>query len=332
MTSSNRRRPIVCMVFSVSVMLASLAVMPIQFTLLMRSSSAFDLLMQPSSSSFEASQPDFIVKQQSALGCLTHTPIRINVNGTKKPGSDPTKNILEQRHATTCGTLKRQWLRNPPISDYARLFHQHQSNCSLPVSRHYLDNTFGLGAHFILWGQALCNAREDGYRMDDRLIDSSDIWLWLDQGHCQQHLSVSTTSSPMECYLPVTRNKCSTIVQQQHRQQDDRRNDVIEFEHDIVNVTDPRNDKKRCALTVDPATKAVVHAAFTEYLFSQVSPLVIQEAQRQIGVIFQDVGAQVPDDLVTVHIRWGDKVRRTIDDEASNLNCSVNSLLDKILH
>ena len=48
-----------------------------------------------------------------------------------------------------------------------------------------------------------------------------------------------------------------------------------------------------------------MRAASTEYLFQRLSPLVIQEAQRQIGIIFPN--GIVPTNLVTVHIRWGDK-------------------------
>ena len=48
-------------------------------------------------------------------------------------------------------------------------------------------------------------------------------------------------------------------------------------------------------------------AAATEYLFQQVSPLVIQEARRQIGIVFASNHGVVPEDLITVHIRWGDK-------------------------
>ena len=46
-------------------------------------------------------------------------------------------------------------------------------------------------------------------------------------------------------------------------------------------------------------------AATMEYIFQSVSPVVIKEAQRQIGLLFGTVS--VPDNLISVHIRWGDK-------------------------
>jgi hypothetical protein len=41
-----------------------------------------------------------------------------------------------------------------------------------------------------------------------------------------------------------------------------------------------------------------------EYLFSNVSSRLVSEAEAEIVPIF---GGAIPDDLITVHIRWGDK-------------------------
>jgi len=302
-----------------------------------------DYYMELDEDNRQKQQEERMVFLQSTVGCIKHPPIHLDLetdaettgaaaaaaddddhdhdvikkkrNTIKKPGSDPTRTIVEHEHAKVCGHLRRQWLRNPPMSRLAKSFQHHQSNCSLPIARHTLDNTFGLGSHFSLWGQALCNAIEDGFRMTEQLSHVDDLWIWQDQGHCntntdpknknngdqnptQQRISAS---SPMECYLPVTRrNKCpiSSSSQQQH-------DSSI-----MVNVTDPRLEKQWCTLTRttdDITQKASVRASLTEYLFSEISPLVVKEAQRQIGIIFQDVGSQVPNDLVTVHIRWGDK-------------------------
>ena len=46
-------------------------------------------------------------------------------------------------------------------------------------------------------------------------------------------------------------------------------------------------------------------AATTEYMFRNVSDVVIKEAERQVDLVFGPRG--VPDNLITVHIRWGDK-------------------------
>jgi hypothetical protein len=63
--------------------------------------------------------------------------------------------------------------------------------------------------------------------------------------------------------------------------------------------------KKFCKLCQTEHEKKEWRAASTEYLFEQVSPIIIQEAQRQLGLLFGAQGA--PSDLITIHIRWGGK-------------------------
>jgi len=48
-----------------------------------------------------------------------------------------------------------------------------------------------------------------------------------------------------------------------------------------------------------------------EYLFQSVNPIVIQEAHKQLLMIFER--GIVPSNLVTVHIRWGDKYKEVED-------------------
>jgi hypothetical protein len=54
-------------------------------------------------------------------------------------------------------------------------------------------------------------------------------------------------------------------------------------------------------------TEDILQTATIESLFTRVTPLVQQEATRQLNLVFQGQGS-VPKDLITVHIRWGDKV------------------------
>jgi hypothetical protein len=43
-----------------------------------------------------------------------------------------------------------------------------------------------------------------------------------------------------------------------------------------------------------------------EYLFHGISPIIICEAERQVGLLFGGA-VQVPADLICVHVRYGDK-------------------------
>jgi hypothetical protein len=48
-----------------------------------------------------------------------------------------------------------------------------------------------------------------------------------------------------------------------------------------------------------------VQRSTVEFLFTHVTSLLYEEATRQLNLVFGDV---LPKDLITVHIRWGDKV------------------------
>jgi hypothetical protein len=191
------------------------------------------------------------------------------------------------------GRLHRDWRHNPPLSQYAKQIAAHQGDCTKQVASYMIDNKFGLGSHVVLWSQAMCNAIEEGYRMRSNQPD----WLWLDPEHCDIN---QAKKSPLLCYFPKSEYKCGDAK-----------------EVPVGNVTDPRDMVKVCKLCRNnKVSRKKWRAASTEYLFERVSPVIMQEAQRQIGLLF---GAQgIPDDLITVHIRWGDKFREmdlaTIDE------------------
>lgn len=183
------------------------------------------------------------------------------------------------------GKLRHDWSHHPPLSRFARAIEAHQSNCSLPFNTFHLDNSFGIGSHIALWSQAICNSMEAGFR----LRTYNPTWLWLDKTFCSQAVA---EKSPWLCYLPGAEFKCGCEKTPPH----------------TINASDPRDLKRhQCALLKGKGEEILreFRAASTEFLFHRVSPLVIQEAQRQVGLLFGAEGT--PDDLITVHVRWGDK-------------------------
>jgi hypothetical protein len=216
-------------------------------------------------------------KRQDDLACLVHASFTINASD--KRVSDPTVKILKQETGV-CGKLKRQWRHNSPLSRYAKLIAAHQSNCTLRVATNQMDNIYGMGSHLMLWSQAMCNSMQAGFRVRTHQPE----WLWMDQQYCDLQ---QAQKSPLLCYFPSSEYHCNLD------------------ELPAMNVSDPRDMKKRCKLARDPTKLVEFRAASTEYLFHRISPLVIKESQRQIGLLFGSQG--VPDDIITVHIRWGDK-------------------------
>ena len=60
-------------------------------------------------------------------------------------------------------------------------------------------------------------------------------------------------------------------------------------------------------LIQDDRTRQIFRAAAIEYLFSNINICLIQAAEKEILTVFGDQG--VPEDMITVHLRWGDEKR-----------------------
>ena len=221
-------------------------------------------------------------------GCFAHPPMKVEFDHVENP--DPSLEVLRMPRPAVCGSLRRDWSRMPVQSGLARELKAHQTNCSLPLITFHMDNNYGLGSHLVLHSQALCNAIELGYRV--RTYNPE--WLWMDKMYCDPKVA---TLSPLLCYFPDAEFKCA-------KDQDD----VL---HVNRTMTDPRNRRTFCRrLTAtenenyNNQTLPDFRAASMEYLFQSLSPVVIKEAERQVGLLF---GERAPADLLVVHIRWGDK-------------------------
>lgn len=105
------------------------------------------------------------------------------------------------------------------------------------------------------------------------------------------------------------------------------------FVHDGDYVSEILPSKK------DGGEDSLITAA-VESLFTGLTPRVVREAERQLNLVFGGRD-KIPSDLITVHIRWGDKVavrksrrNRLIQPEMKRVEISdyiraVNQILDK---
>lgn len=185
--------------------------------------------------------------------------------------------------------LRLNWGHLEHVSDLARRMQAHQSNCHVPLGNFRYRNRFGLGSDLHVYSQALCNALEASENKV-RLRTLPD-WIWLDQSTCQ---SASTASSSMVCYFPNAELQCP--------------GDATMPTAQLVNVTAGRGRvRDQCPELRKRYGVSAIRAATTEFLFARVGQPVINEAQRQLVRIFGG-RPPPPDHLITVHIRWGDKV------------------------
>lgn len=188
--------------------------------------------------------------------------------------------------------LRFDWTRLGRRSALARRIERHQGDCALPLANFRYRNRFGLGSDLHVYSQAVCNALEAGaFRVRTALP-----WIWLDRATCNG--GAVPTASAMVCYFPAAELRCPG----------DRAVASSWRENRLFNMTRGRGRiRDEC-----PALRAehgiwAVRAATTEYLFTRVSMAVQREAERQLRAVFAAKAAAVPRNLITVHIRWGDK-------------------------
>lgn len=191
----------------------------------------------------------------------------------------------EKQHKSSRGKLRFDWTNVPLKSPMAKRIEALMTNCSLPLGNTDMWNVNGLGAEVHIWSQKLCNA------MDKRLrIRSSSPWQWLDESVCGRPQDLAST---MNCYFPKAEVRCPGDL--------------------IVDKSQPQSNpiaspfQERCPGIIENNRKKLsdFRAASIEYLFQSVNPALVEEAERQLNLVFPE--GRVPSGLITVQIRWGDK-------------------------
>jgi hypothetical protein len=177
------------------------------------------------------------------------------------------------------------------LSPVAKEIEAKQNNCSIKKLGHYYHtNGSGLGSELHIYSIVLCTAAE----MGDVRLRTAGSWIYNDAEKCPT--SPTTTTTPMSCYFAQAEPICPI----------DTTATAIE-KFDMVyesRYTCPR-------ITESAGGHSNVRAATTEYLFTRVSDIVQKEGERQLNLLFgsvhQNRPKNVPKNLITVHIRWGDK-------------------------
>jgi len=193
-------------------------------------------------------------------------------------------------------SLRFDWTNLERRSELAQQIEQHQTNCTLPMANFRYRNRFGLGSDLHVYSLALCNALEAGsYRVRTVLP-----WIWLDDATCNKD-----TASAMTCYFSESELQCPNdrfLLESASSSSAGGGGQQLPFQ----NMTRGRGRiRDECPGLRNEHGVAAIRAATTEFLFTRVSAAVMREAERQLRVVFSDQA--VPRNLITVHIRWGDK-------------------------
>ncbi|KAI2499701.1 hypothetical protein MHU86_14782 [Fragilaria crotonensis] len=188
--------------------------------------------------------------------------------------------------------LRFNWKSLPPQSEVAKRFRDLQSNCSLPVETYaWRRKGPGLGSEIHVWSNQLWGGMLESHR-----VKAPDPWVFTDTEVCGLNAS-------WLCYFPAVETTCpGEIVRPQ------------------LKPVGSRGYGGRTEYTVSQ-----IRAGATEFLFSSVSQIVIQEAERQLQAVFGDNG--VPPNLITVHMRWGDKKSEAARTNVSDFITAVETMV-----
>jgi hypothetical protein len=215
----------------------------------------------------------------------------------------------ESNAADAGGKFRFDWENLPPQSELAKRMMETQENCSLPLSNFYWRNEYGIGSDFHLWALALCNSVTARRRVRTS-IRNGDPWIFRDVNACDngnyssmsRNIKPNNKQSSLACYFPKSELLC----------QDDAAN-ITTTKLEYTWNGEPKEEHNitdTCTHLMNEQGYSVkdVEAAATEFLFRSVSPIVVEEAKRQLKLFFAPNNGIVPPNLITVHIRWGDKV------------------------
>jgi hypothetical protein len=233
---------------------------------------------------------------RAALLCLVFSQIvtikfmftAVGSNSLGRPADEP---LVISSYSSQQPKLRFEWTSLELHSNLAKRMHAHQHNCSVPVTPHMFRSSFGhqgpgfsrnygLGSELHVWGHAALYAMLRGARVrSPHRLD----WAWWDQETCNG----TSSSSLLACYFPnAETSNCPNEI----------------FDDDASK----RSHLSLCGNQLgEQSSVADERVALTEYLFANVSPLVVDEATKQLKAVFPN--GIVPPNLITIHVRWGDK-------------------------
>jgi hypothetical protein len=207
--------------------------------------------------------------------------------------------------------LRFDWTNLERLSPLAKQIENMQTDCSIKKQGLFWHrDCCGLGSDLHVYSNALCL----GLELRTVRVRSIGSWNWRDELHCSDFDNKEKYSS-MKCYFPGSELQCPEDEDDDggggggDNHSDFVSNDIFK----AANLSHPDGFiyPSVCPTITEAAGgTSAVRAATTEFLFTRVSDLVQKEAQRQLQILFgknTKANGKVPKNLITVHIRWGDK-------------------------
>jgi hypothetical protein len=211
-------------------------------------------------------------------------------------------------------SLSVDWENIQPTSTLAQAMVAHQSNCTLPSAAYFrFRNRFGLGSDLHLWARAVCNAMEIG---NVRVLTQQQDWIYRDQQMCDNKQtrmmrshSSEQPSSALACYFPQVEPTCPpgpNLVRSNELSSAGVASTSVEYPVVIKLYRGLGRISWNCPNLLAKYTPSQIEAAAIEVLFTNLSSDIVRNAQRLLRDVFGPRGT-IPNNLITCHIRWGDK-------------------------
>ena len=184
------------------------------------------------------------------------------------------------------------------LSPFAKEYDRVQKDCSIKTLAINRQRPLtGLGSDIHVYSTSMCKAIE----MNHARLRTIGSWIWTPLEHCPAVDENNRTISPMLCYFP----RSETICPNDHDEESDLldRVNITDWEGLIARDSCPNVENKY-------GGTSAIRAATTEVLFTRVADFVVEEAERQLQIHFGNnsrTNNKIPKNLITVHIRWGDK-------------------------
>ena len=155
-----------------------------------------------------------------------------------------------------------------------------------------------MGSDLTLWSYGMCQGLQLGQRLFSRRP-----WIHWSQLTC----SPNDTSS-MTCYFPQSEDLCPPTLNEpaNAKKEDNTSHHPPSSELRIDQMDGGVRDACQSALQQANLSLSEFVGSATEFLFSSLSPRVVDSAVERLPLVFPSHGI-VPPNLITVHIRWGEK-------------------------
>lgn len=221
------------------------------------------------------------------------------------------------------------------LSPLAQRIARHQDDCSgiATVTNFFLVDV-GLGANLHFYSRALCAVLLTSFSTGQpppphalsflpRPVRLRTVYPWIWRA-ANETVCPFDSHSVMACYFPEAERQCPDDPpldeqNQTHHMYDWTWDQMLNNDACTALAGEPDQQQQPSNNHINNNQNALsnVRAATTEFLFTRVSHLVQSEAERQLAVVFgrttsnknnsSGFGSSVPPNLITIHMRWGDK-------------------------